>query len=426
MSDIAIRVEHLSKRYRIGRRVRHDTIRDQLADGIRGLCMRNGRGDRDDTLFWAVKDVSFQVRQGEVLGIIGRNGAGKSTLLKILSRITEPTEGRAVIHGRTGSLLEVGAGFHMELTGRENVYLQGAILGMTRREIDRKFDEIVAFAEVERFIDTPLKRYSNGMYVRLAFSVAAHLEPAVLLVDEVLAVGDARFWSKSLEKMRALNAQGMTIALVTHNLGVVQAFCSRAICLERGGIIAEGSPFDTMAAYRSVNGADKKRSELRGRETAQILTLHFVPLGGWSTDRTAFPYSGMTVVIAAQVKDVPVVRFRVRVVNAADWFAFFTIYSDPIDTAPHGHIECEAIIPHLMLLPGDYCLLGAVCADIGETAVLAEIYTPFSVAGAGDSVHDETSIFWNHVHWDVRNGCRRADSAVLTQNPVGGFRPQHT
>lgn len=255
MDDIAIRVEHLSKRYRIGQRIRHDLIRDELADGIKGLLGRNGHAGRNGTTFWAVNDVSFQVGRGEILGIIGRNGAGKSTLLKILSRITEPTEGRAVIHGRTGSLLEVGAGFHMELTGRENVYLNGAILGMTRREIGRKFDEIVAFAEVEKFIDTPVKRYSSGMYVRLAFAVAAHLEPEVLMVDEVLAVGDARFWSKSFGKMRALNDQGMTIVLVTHNLSAVQDFCSRGLCLERGRIIAEGSVPDALAAYHGLNSS---------------------------------------------------------------------------------------------------------------------------------------------------------------------------
>lgn len=254
MNDIAIRVEHLSKRYRIGQSIRHDLIRDELADGIKGLLGRKGRSGRNDTTFWAVNDVSFQVGRGEILGIIGRNGAGKSTLLKILSRITEPTEGRAVIHGRTGSLLEVGAGFHMELTGRENVYLNGAILGMTRREIDRKFDEIVTFAEVEKFIDTPVKRYSSGMYVRLAFAVAAHLEPEVLMVDEVLAVGDARFWAKSFGKMRALNDQGMTIVLVTHNLTVVKDFCSRGLCLERGRILAEGSVLDALAAYHGLNG----------------------------------------------------------------------------------------------------------------------------------------------------------------------------
>lgn len=413
MSEIVIRVEHLSKRYRIGRRVRHDTMRDQLTEGIRGLFIRNGRSGADETTFWAVKDLSFQVERGEILGIIGRNGAGKSTLLKILSRVTVPTEGRAVIHGRTGSLLEVGAGFHLELTGRENVYLQGAILGMTRKEIDRKFDDIVAFAEVEKFIDTPVKRYSSGMYVRLAFSVAAHLEPAVLLVDEVLAVGDARFWSKSLAKMRSLNAQGMTIALVTHNLSVVRAFCSRALCLERGRIIAEGSVFDAMAAYRGLNGGvdNHERGVLKARESARI-ACHLVPRGRWSTFNTAFPDSGMTVVIKAQIKDVSTVRLRVRVANAADDFVLFTIYSHAIETNQDGYIQCEATIPQLMLLPAEYRLCGAVCAEVGNTGVLAEAYVPFAVAGTGDSVHDETSIFWNQVHWDIHNGARRADSAL--------------
>jgi len=413
MSDVVIRVEHLSKRYRIGR-VRHDMIRDQLADGMRGLFRRNGGSGKDDTTFWAVKDLCLQVERGEVLGIIGRNGAGKTTLLKILSRITEPTGGRAVIRGRTGSLLEVGAGFHLELTGRENVYLNGAILGMTRREIDRKFDEIVAFAEVEKFIDTPVKRYSSGMYVRLAFSVAAHLEPAVLLVDEVLAVGDARFWSKSISKMRALNDQGMTIALVTHNLSVVRAFCTRALCLEKGRIIAEGSVANAMAAYQGLNGAmnAERLSGLTGRETARILTCNFIPRGRWSTDNTAHPDSGMKVVVAAQVKGVPIVRLRVRVTNAADNFGLFGIYSDPIDTTPQGYIECEAIISQLMLLPGTYRLYVAVCSGIGDTELLAEEHVQFAVDGKGDSVHDETSIFWNHIDWNIRNGCRAVNSVI--------------
>ena len=414
MGDIVIRVERLSKRYRIGQRFRHDLIRDELAHGIRGLLVRNGRLGKNDTTFWALNDVSLQVRRGEILGIIGRNGAGKSTLLKILSRITEPTGGRAVIHGRTGSLLEVGAGFHLELTGRENVYLNGAILGMTRKEIDRKFDEIVAFAEVEKFIDTPVKRYSSGMYVRLAFSVAAHLEPEVLLVDEVLAVGDARFWSKSLGKMRALNDQGMTIALVTHNLPVVRDFCTRAICFEKGRIIADGSAFDALTAYHRLNGAidGKLPPELRGANAARILACHFVPSGRWSTNETAFPDSEMTVIIAAQVKDVATVRFRVRIANAANDCVLFSNYSDPIDTNRHRSIQCEATIPHLMLLPGSYRMSGAVCADVGDAALLAEVHVPFAVAGTGDSVHDETSIFWNHVHWNIRDGCKRHDSAV--------------
>ena len=203
MSNIAIQVANLSKKYEItvGKH-RHDTLRDQISDSVRSLFQRNGRSRGQKETFWALKDVSFEVKTGEVLGIIGRNGAGKSTLLKILSRITEPTEGDAEIYGRVGSLLEVGTGFHPELTGRENIYLNGAILGMKKAEIDRKFDEIVAFSGVEKFIDTPVKRYSSGMYVRLAFAVAAHLEPEILIVDEVLAVGDAEFQKKCLGKMR--------------------------------------------------------------------------------------------------------------------------------------------------------------------------------------------------------------------------------
>src|SRR6267143_4492168 len=202
MSEIAVRVENLSKQYRIGiAKSRHDTLRDRLAESVTSWFRHNGQPHSSEDTIWALKDVSFEVKQGEVIGIIGGNGAGKSTLLKILSRITEPTGGSARIHGRVGSLLEVGIGFHHELTGRENIYLSGAILGMKKAEIDVKFDEIVAFAEVEQFIDTPVKRYSSGMYLRLAFAVAAHLEPEILIVDEVLAVGDAEFQQKCLGKM---------------------------------------------------------------------------------------------------------------------------------------------------------------------------------------------------------------------------------
>jgi lipopolysaccharide transport system ATP-binding protein len=201
--------------------------------------------------FWALKDVSFEVKQGEVLGIIGRNGAGKSTLLKILSRITEPTEGRVRIRGRVASLLEVGTGFHPELSGRENIYLNGAILGMGRAEIQKKFDEIVAFAEVEKFLDTAVKRYSSGMYVRLAFAVAAHLEPEVLIIDEVLAVGDAEFQKKCLGKMEAVSRHGRTVLFVTHNESAVRRLCTSAIVLESGSLISKGPVNEMLSTYRS-------------------------------------------------------------------------------------------------------------------------------------------------------------------------------
>jgi lipopolysaccharide transport system ATP-binding protein len=240
MSDIAMTVEHLGKSYRIGRaQQRHDTLRDALASRLRGLAKSgDGRRTTDDGTIWALKDVSFEVQRGEVVGIIGRNGAGKSTLLKILSRITEPTEGRAVIHGRVGSLLEVGTGFHPELTGRENIYLNGAILGMRRAEIARKFDAIVAFAEIEKFLDTPVKRYSSGMYVRLAFAVAAHLEPEIFIVDEVLAVGDAAFQKKCLGKMGDVAHEGRTVLFVSHNMGAIAQLCSTSVLLQSGCVAA--------------------------------------------------------------------------------------------------------------------------------------------------------------------------------------------
>src|SRR5438067_4333360 len=241
MSDAIITVENLGKKYslRHQRNERYTALRDVIAEKALGFFknLKSGNGvsvSKED--FWALKDVSFEVQRGEVVGIIGRNGAGKSTLLKILSRITEPTEGRVRIKGRVASLLEVGTGFHPELTGRENIFLNGAILGMTKAEIKSKFDEIVAFAETEKFLDAPVKRYSSGMYVRLAFAVAAHLEPEILVVDEVLAVGDAEFQRKCLGKIEQVSKLGRTVLLVTHNLSVVSRYSSSAVLLSCGKI----------------------------------------------------------------------------------------------------------------------------------------------------------------------------------------------
>ena len=224
MSDIAIHAENLGKQYRIGeRQAAYTTLRETLSSMFTSPINKLGSGKETDNKFWALHNVSFDVHQGTVLGVIGRNGAGKSTLLKLLSRVTDPTEGKAVINGRVGSLLEVGTGFHPELTGRENISLNGAILGMKHSEVERKFDEIVAFAEVEQFIDTPVKRYSSGMYLRLAFAVAAHLEPEILVVDEVLAVGDAEFQRKCLGKMSDVAKQGRTVLFVSHNMSAILA-----------------------------------------------------------------------------------------------------------------------------------------------------------------------------------------------------------
>src|SRR5437763_1479946 len=288
-NDVIIRVENLGKKYSLRhlRDQRYVALRDVLVEKATGLFRRspkgrskiasgsveptarredgrsgNGSGLAPDSNlpssnsqlprteeFWALRDINFSVRRGEVVGIIGRNGAGKSTLLKILSRITDPTEGRVKLKGRVASLLEVGTGFHPELTGRENIYLNGAILGMHRAEIRAKFDEIVAFAETEKFLDTPVKRYSSGMYVRLAFSVAAHLEPEILVIDEVLAVGDAEFQKKCLGKMESVARGGRTVLFVSHNMVAVRSLCSRSILLDQGNIIAEGEVGSTIDAY---------------------------------------------------------------------------------------------------------------------------------------------------------------------------------
>lgn len=252
-----IKVRNLSKQFRIntGDRpgVRYDTLRDSLVSAVQSPFKRLRRnGNRPDEMIWALKDVSFDVMPGEVLGIIGPNGAGKSTLLSILSRIIEPTSGRAELYGRVASLLEVGTGFHPDLSGRENIFLNGAVLGMKRREIEARFDEIVAFAEIEKFMDTAVKRYSSGMYVRLAFAVAAHLDPEILIVDEVLAVGDASFQKKCLGKMDDVTRSGRTILFVTHNLGMITHLCEHAILLHGGGVKMIGPAAEVVDHYNAI------------------------------------------------------------------------------------------------------------------------------------------------------------------------------
>jgi len=317
-SDIAIRCEGLSKRYRIGEQERYKALRDVIADTVAAPFRRlrsafakgNGNADaasslspsslpfalgpsplgpsnsqseirnRQSNCIWALDDVSFEIKHGDVVGIIGRNGAGKSTLLKILSRITKPTKGHAEIHGRVGSLLEVGTGFHPELTGRENIYLNGAILGMRKGEIDRKFDEIVAFAEVEKFIDTPVKRYSSGMHVRLAFAVAAHMETEILLVDEVLAVGDAEFQKKCLGKIGDVARRGRTVLFVSHDMSAIRLLCARAIRLGSGRIVGQGPAKEQVEDYLKVAkniSAIKRREPLRLGSNLQLNNFEVTP-----------------------------------------------------------------------------------------------------------------------------------------------------
>jgi lipopolysaccharide transport system ATP-binding protein len=247
-----VRAKNLSKQYIIGtREAAYGTLRESIVEAVRGPLrrLRGRNGKRKPETIWALKDASFEVASGEVVGIIGRNGAGKSTLLKVLSRITEPTTGRAELYGRVASLLEVGTGFHPELTGRENIFLNGAILGMKKTEIDRKFDQIVEFSELEKFLDTPVKRYSSGMYMRLAFAVASHLEPEILVVDEVLAVGDAQFQKKCLGKMSDVATEGRTVLFVSHNMVAIQSLCKRALWLERGEIVEDGAAGAVVSNY---------------------------------------------------------------------------------------------------------------------------------------------------------------------------------
>ncbi|CAJ0888421.1 Teichoic acids export ATP-binding protein TagH [freshwater sediment metagenome] len=295
MTDVAILIENLSKAYLLGHHVGekepYTALRDVLARNVRNLLRKTRdmairrpvvQGDEFEE-FWALKDVSFEVKRGEVLGVIGRNGAGKSTLLKVLSRITEPTKGRVTINGRVASLLEVGTGFHPELTGRENIFLNGAILGMSRQEIKRRFDEIVDFAEVEKFLDTPVKRYSSGMYVRLAFAVAAHLETEILVVDEVLAVGDVQFQKKCLGKMQDVTSKGRTVLFISHNMAAIEQLTHRAILLKKGELVCNDDTPNVVARYLGHSETaeevefDVEHAPRRwpGNQAARILRLRF-------------------------------------------------------------------------------------------------------------------------------------------------------
>ncbi len=367
MSDIAIRVEHLGKQYRLGgQQMRYATFRETLVNAARvPLGWLKGERRAQQNSFWALDDVSFEVKLGEAVGIIGRNGAGKSTLLKILSRITSPTRGRVYIYGRVGSLLEVGTGFHPELTGRENIYLNGAILGMTRREIMRKFDEIVAFAEIEKFLDTAVKFYSSGMYVRLAFAVAAHLEPEILIVDEVLAVGDAEFQKKCLGKMGDVAKEGRTVLFVSHNMPAIQNLCTSGILLESGKLSLLDSTHAVIEKYLS-----------RAHEPYQILGAS---LENWS-DRGG---SGRAKIIRLDILDShgnpiheisfnEIVKFRItcnfpEAIDATFGVLIHSMAEEPlIDLRSansnlktgklYGKVIIEAEANGLNLYPGDYYL----------------------------------------------------------------------
>lgn len=378
MSDTVIAVENLSKSYLVGhqsgQRERYTALRDVIAREARNFARKTvdlirGRqivqGDEIEE-FWALQDVSFEVKQGEVLGVIGRNGAGKSTLLKILSRITEPTRGRAILRGRVASLLEVGTGFHPELTGRENIFLNGAILGMAHKEIARKFDEIVAFAEVEQFLDTPVKRYSSGMYVRLAFAVAAHLEPEILVVDEVLAVGDVEFQRKCLGKMGEVSRRGgRTVIFVSHNMSAINSLCSKGLYLQRGRLQQVGDTRAVVSKYLACAEVEKPGQMIFVDETDQrrSQSIYFTSVSILNHERMVSSQLAVTkpfhvclrYAVARKVS-------RVELVVRLETFDGIAIFSSthrlPCDN-DHSSQErqqgtCYVEIPAMFLMPGSY------------------------------------------------------------------------
>jgi lipopolysaccharide transport system ATP-binding protein len=371
--SIVITVEGLGKMYRIGGpQAGYSTFRETLTDAFTAPFRRAGRllrgegsaSDLDRTI-WALKDVSFEVKRGEVVGIIGRNGAGKSTLLKILSRITEPTEGAADIHGRVGSLLEVGTGFHPELTGRENIYLNGAILGMRRAEIDRKLGEIVAFAEIETFLDTPVKHYSSGMYVRLAFAVAAHLEPEILLVDEVLAVGDAAFQRKCLGKISDVAEGGRTVIFVSHNMTAMNRLCGRVILLEKGGTKLVGDPSKVISAYLSekatASGQRRWEAGLSNQDVSDFRIIAVRTKSSLGLITSCIPADSSSTVEIEYEIDRGLPRCRVGfAIQGLDGTVIFQSYDADLPEfdqprGPGKYVSKCQIPPHL-LGPGEYRL----------------------------------------------------------------------
>lgn len=377
-NDIVIQVENLSKQYRIGEKgASYGSLRESLANTASAQIRRfhNSKlATRSSKTIWALKNVTFNVNRGDVVGIIGRNGAGKSTLLKILSRITKPTEGRAVVRGRVGSLLEVGTGFHPELTGRENIFFNGAILGMKRAEIDRKFDEIVDFADIERFLDTPVKRYSSGMYMRLAFAIAAYLDPEILLVDEVLAVGDAEFQKKCLGKMNSVAYSGNTVLFVSHNMAAVQQLCASGIVLDKGVLEFNGNSSNAINYY--LQNADLDQSmpllDRTDRKGSQWLKFHKVDITSEEGNKLKQVLTGQSILLKfyyisiEEIKDAKVnIAFNIRSDrgNILTNLNSIETGSMNLDIFKEGYFQCSW--PQVNLRSGTYdCAL--FCSINGE------------------------------------------------------------
>jgi lipopolysaccharide transport system ATP-binding protein len=426
----AISVDQLSKRFRItatrGARYQYRTLRESVADGLTAAGRRvsrlfgRRRTDGGAAEFWALRDVSFRVEPGEVLGIIGHNGAGKSTALKILSRITKPTAGEVRLRGRVGSLLEVGTGFHPELTGRENVYLNGSILGMSRREVQRKFDEIVQFAEVERFLDTPVKRYSSGMYVRLAFAVAAHLEPEILIVDEVLAVGDMTFQKKCLGKMNDVSRHGRTILFVSHNMLAVKSLCTRAILLEQGRVRLDGDVDEVVDLYLDGGSRVVRNGEITddfprypdSTGEARVRSVRLTNPGGREVTQLYYGQPFRVQAVVDVTADIPDGLFEVSV-STTD--GIHVLYATTMDggCGPRylrkGRHEVTAAFDSA-LLPRAYSIDVGVHHQDGTTADLVSRALDFTVLRVAESGDD-------HYPWPRTRGMLRAPAAWSLTDP---------
>ena len=406
---VVIGAHGLSKKYRLGEmQAAYGTLRESLTHAARRLAGREHH-TRSGQDVWALRDVSFQVQQGEVLGVIGRNGAGKSTLLKVLTRITSPTAGWVEIRGRVGSLLEVGTGFHPELTGRENIYLNGAILGMRRREIDSRFDEMVEFSGVEKFIDTPVKRYSSGMYVRLAFSVAAHLEPEIMLVDEVLSVGDAEFQRRCLGRMEELGSSGRTVLFVSHQLPAVAQLCDRAIWINSGQIFDDGRPADVIARYlhETHNAGDQRvwdEQHAPGNDLVRVLGTRVLPHEDMPPGIVDVRQPiGIEIVFRVLRSGKPLFP-KIKVLDREGAVAFNAIDTDSrwSDPTPPGDYAATAWIPGNLVSEGTINVEVAICSlGFPKLEHHVAIYEALSVEvldpGEGDSARGAFSGEWKGV-----------------------------
>ena len=391
MEDVVIKVEGIGKRYKVAQREAYQTLRETLVRQAKAPLQwmrKNREATEKKNGYWALRDVNFEVRRGEVMGLVGRNGAGKSTLLKILSRITEPTTGHVDLWGRVGSLLEVGTGFHNELSGRDNIYFSGSMLGMRKAEIDRKFDEIVAFAEIDRFLDTPVKRYSSGMYMRLGFAIAAHLEPEILLVDEVLAVGDTAFQKKCMGKMDEVASHGRTILFVSHNLAAIQSLCQRTVWIDGGQVAGVGPTRDIVENYLASSASKSDTDDLRERQdrtgdgTARITAVTIEATDGSPVLRTNSPMKLTITYEAAKPIDRPRVWAEFQDYASRKVIcAFDSQINDelPGELPANGKVECLMESPRLT--PGR-CFISLGIFRNGHTADELERAISFDVEPA--------------------------------------------